>query len=316
MASNLHHKADQFRAKLIQDIKEDRCHGASELARRALDGLAEYSQLLESHSANEMSSGLIQLAQDLQKTRPSMAPINNLMQLWLDSFSQSHYTSQLSVASYAQKTAQRLKWQSQQAVAAIAQYSTDLIRDRWTVMTHSNSASVRACYEVLSTKNIEAIVTESRPGLEGKQLAKAISSLGITTHYITDAQIGLFVPHADVVMVGADTVLADGSVVNKSGTYLLALAAKANRVPFYVCCESFKLSDLLANTIQLERKATDELNPPYSALISAHNIYFDITPARLITSYITEFGPRLTMSKMSDLAPNLKKKSSHNAYRI
>ena len=72
--------------------------------------------------------------------------------------------------------------------------------------------------------------------------------------YITDAQGGLF-DQADAVLVGADALLADGTLVNKAGTYLLALAAKDQNVPFWVCAESFKCTTTPADAFALEERS-------------------------------------------------------------
>jgi methylthioribose-1-phosphate isomerase len=110
-----------------------------------------------------------------------------------------------------------------------------------------------------------------------------------------------------MVLVGADRVTANGDVCNKIGTYLKALAAKDNGVPFYVGLPSptidFSLSDGIAE-IPIEQRATDEvatvsgrtadgrietvrLVPEASAVA---NYGFDVTPARLVTGLITERG--------------------------
>ena len=100
--------------------------------------------------------------------------------------------------------------------------------------------------------------------------------------------MGLFLGQADLVLVGADTILADGGVVNKAGTYLLALAAKASDAPFHVCCEGFKFSR--KHTVRLEEMDPSELNAPKMPNLSVRNTYFDLTPADLISAWITEQG--------------------------
>ena len=66
--------------------------------------------------------------------------------------------------------------------------------------------------------------------------AQTLAAAGMRVTLLTDAEAGLFIPECAAVVVGADSILADGAVVNKAGTYLLALAAHANRpqrVPFW-----------------------------------------------------------------------------------
>ncbi|MGZ3320543.1 MAG: S-methyl-5-thioribose-1-phosphate isomerase, partial [Xanthobacteraceae bacterium] len=111
----------------------------------------------------------------------------------------------------------------------------------------------------------------------------------------------------DMVIVGTDRVTADGDVCNKIGTYLKALAAKDNGVPFYVGLPSptidFSVSDGLAE-IPIEQRSADEVAtvtgrtadgrvetvrivPEGSAVA---NYGFDVTPARLVTGLVTERG--------------------------
>jgi methylthioribose-1-phosphate isomerase len=110
----------------------------------------------------------------------------------------------------------------------------------------------------------------------------------------------------DVAIVGADRVTRNGDVANKIGTYLKALAAKDNNVPFYVALPSTTIDWTLAsgNMIPIEERsesevttmtgrlpdgkvATVEITPPGSRAV---NPGFDVTPARLVTGFVTEEG--------------------------
>jgi methylthioribose-1-phosphate isomerase len=111
----------------------------------------------------------------------------------------------------------------------------------------------------------------------------------------------------DMALVGADRVTANGDVCNKIGTYLKALAAKDNGVPFYVGLPSptidFSVADGLAE-IPIEQRGADEVATVTGRTASGHletvrivpegsavaNYGFDVTPARLITGLITERG--------------------------
>jgi methylthioribose-1-phosphate isomerase len=111
----------------------------------------------------------------------------------------------------------------------------------------------------------------------------------------------------DIAIVGADRVAANGDVCNKIGTYLKALAAKDNGVPFYVALPSptidFSVSDGLAE-IPIEQRAPEEVATMTGRTTDGRietvkvvpdgspvaNYGFDVTPARLITGLITERG--------------------------
>ncbi len=162
-------------------------------------------------------------------------------------------------------------------------------------MTHSVSSTVLETCRLLKDRGLRMIVTESRPLEEGRRLVERLSAWNVPTTYITDAQMGLFVARADGVLVGADSLLADGSAINKVGTALLALAARECGVPFYVCCESFKRRDADDPPPELEEMSPAELNAPNWPGVTVRNVYFDITPARLMTAWISEDGRERTV---------------------
>jgi translation initiation factor 2B subunit (eIF-2B alpha/beta/delta family) len=106
---------------------------------------------------------------------------------------------------------------------------------------------------------------------------------------VTDAQLGLTIPAADLVLVGADSILSDLGVVNKTGTYLAALVARAHRRPFYVAADTFKIQATVdSRTCVLESKPGREVWPRHAQ--SSDNVYFDITPGHLVSGFVTESG--------------------------
>jgi methylthioribose-1-phosphate isomerase len=153
-------------------------------------------------------------------------------------------------------------------------------------------------------------VDETRPRNQGAALtAWELGQHGVPHTVIADNTGGHLMQHGmiDAVIVGADRVTANGDVCNKIGTYLKALAAKDNGVPFYVALPSptidFSVSDGVTE-IPIEERAADEVAtmtgrtadgrietvrivPDGSAVA---NYGFDVTPARLVTGLITERG--------------------------
>jgi ribose 1,5-bisphosphate isomerase len=181
---------------------------------------------------------------------------------------------------------------SRQAVEQVAARTAAEIGPGKTLITHSLSATVVAVFRRLADQGVRAIVSESRPLNEGCHLVGILSGLGVPTRLITDAQIGLCVSDADLALVGADSLLPDGSLVNKVGTYLLALAARDRGVPFWVCSESLKQRDETLPALKLERMDPAELGAPDLPGVQIDNVYFDVTPARLISAWFDEEGVR------------------------
>src|SRR5262249_18763280 len=134
-----------------------------------------------------------------------------------------------------------------------------------------------------------AIVGESRPGGEGVETARALAASGWGVTLVSDAACGVLLGEAAVVIVGADSVRADGSLVNKVGTYPLALLAREAGIVVYVVCESCKIA-APGFPLVLEEMNPRELLPEPILGVTARNVYFDHTPSQLITGVVTERG--------------------------
>jgi ribose 1,5-bisphosphate isomerase len=277
---------------VLAEIRDDRTHGASELARRCLRILAEAARGQSTDSVAELREQLLALNAELARTRPSMAPIQNLLRRWRETLTFDEGADLPGTRRKAVAWAETLIAESRQAVTDCAVRAAELLGPGQTVMTHSLSSTVVEVCRRLKGQGLRMIVTESRPLAEGRRLAEQLSTWGVPTTFITDAQMGLFVAEADAVLVGADSVLVDGAVANKAGTYLLALAARDRGIPFYVCCESFKWRSTEQPPPELEEMASAELETPDWAGVTVRNIYFDLTPARLVSAWIDETGVR------------------------
>jgi len=274
----------------LAELTADREHGASELARRCLDTLSRSARNAPAADSGELVELLKRRCDALTGSRPSMAPIRNLLAEWrLDLVFESNLSLQ-ALRTAAGNAADALIFRSGQALGRAVAHAVEHIGDGKRIITHSLSSTVLDVFEQLKDRNVQAVITESRPLNEGYLLASRLAEWEIPAELITEAQMGLAVSRADLALVGADTLLPDGSLVNKAGTYLLALAARDKGMPFCVCCESFKRSRAESGEIGLEEMDTAELSAPDLRGIRIRNVYFDITPARLISCWIDENG--------------------------
>lgn len=187
-----------------------------------------------------------------------------------------------------------------------------LIADGDTVLHHCNTGAlatvdwgtalgvIRMAHE--QGKRIHVLVDETRPRLQGARLtAWELEQYGISYEIIVDGAAGhmLRTGQAQKVFFGADRVAANGDVANKIGTYMLALAAHANGVPVYPVVPTSTIDLSLPDGDQIpieERPAGEVLDlqvsgervPPKGA--KARNPAFDVTPASLVTAWVTEKG--------------------------
>ncbi len=146
------------------------------------------------------------------------------------------------------------------------------------------------------------LVDETRPRLQGARLtAWELDQYGIEYVIIADSAAGRMLQQRQVnaVLVGADRVAANGDVANKIGTYMLALAAFDNKVPFYcvVPASTIDLSTPDGASIPIEERDPEEvLDLSFQGQRAAPsgsralNPAFDVTPARLVSAFVTEFG--------------------------
>lgn len=151
-------------------------------------------------------------------------------------------------------------------------------------------------------KRIHVLVDETRPRLQGARLtAWELEQYGIPYEIITDNMAGHFLRsgEAQKCFVGSDRTAANGDVANKIGTYMLALAAFDNGVPFYpvVPTSTIDLSLAHGGLIPIEERDPAEVlglqfqgERVTPAGAHARNIAFDVTPARLVTAIVTENG--------------------------
>lgn len=149
-------------------------------------------------------------------------------------------------------------------------------------------------------RKVFVFVDETRPRLQGARLtAWELQQLGIPFKVIVDGASGFVMKRfrIDAVVVGCDRVAANGDTANKVGTYNLALAARAHKIPFYVACptSTIDLNISHGDLIPIEERTAEEIThiegipicPPET---SVFNPAFDVTPAEYITAIITENG--------------------------
>jgi methylthioribose-1-phosphate isomerase len=143
---------------------------------------------------------------------------------------------------------------------------------------------------------VRVLADETRPLLQGRRLtAWELSRAGIPVTLLVDGAAAAVLgrKEADLVIVGADRVVANGDTANKIGTYAVALAAREAGVPFYVAApvSTFDLNIATGAGIPVEERSPEEvLEPGLPEGVSAVNPAFDVTPARFITGWITDRG--------------------------
>lgn len=208
------------------------------------------------------------------------------------------------------REAQRIADEDVERNRALGAHGAELISDGARVLTHCNAGAlacvgygtavgvVRAAHEWGT--DVSVWVDETRPVLQGSRLtAWELDRLGIPYTLIADvAAASLMAEGAvDSVIVGADRVAANGDVANKVGTYGLAVLARHHGIPFYVAAptSTFDASTASGEAMVIEQRDPSEVTHVAGrrlapAAARAANPAFDVTPAALVTAYVTEEG--------------------------
>ena len=304
-------------------IRDMAVRGAPAIGAAAAFALALAGSLSPASDAVSLQTELRRAADKLRACRPTAVNLGWAIDRMLRAASQAAPEGPEAIRRRVSLEAQRLADEDVEINRRLSQHGSALVRDGDTVIHHCNTGALAAvdygtALGILRTaheqgKRLHVLVDETRPRLQGARLtAWELDQYGISHEIITDGAAGHFLRSCQVasVFVGADRVAANGDIANKIGTYMLALAAKDNAVPFYSAVPTSTIDLGLASGDQIpieERDPAEVLDlqhagrPIAPAGSRARNPAFDITPHRLVTAIVTEvgilhppFGPALT----------------------
>jgi ribose 1,5-bisphosphate isomerase len=242
-------------AETVEQLRSDRTHGGSWMARRAVEALLEVTAQPASSTA-ELLERLLDAGRELATARPDMGAIVHAVgRLVASAHTASHLVPD-DLQRLVSEEANALIAGRDRAAASIAVHLAPSLRDAL-VLTHSASATVREA--VLHTRPARLFCTASAPFEEGRRLAEDLRTEGLDVELVEDKDVDRAVETASLVLVGADTIYEDGSIKNKIGTRALAEAAQRKGVRTVVACELLKLAPLPPPTVEDEPELRDTI---------------------------------------------------------
>ena len=300
-------------------IKDMTVRGAPLIGVTAAYGI--YLAICHFRDDEPLSEFIIRHGRLMETARPTAVNLSYAVHAMLDSLSVINDASEAREIAF--KTAGRLKEQEIDFCNRIGEHGLTIIKEisekkngePVNILTHCNAGWL-ACIDwgtalapVYKAHRkgiaVHIWVDETRPRNQGSKLtAYELQQEGVPHTVIPDNTGGHLMQHGmvDMVLVGSDRTTRKGDVCNKTGTYLKALAASDNNIPFYAALPSssidMNISDGL-NEIPIEERSADEVKfmegkggkvqvVPDNSPVA--NYGFDVTPARLITGLITEKG--------------------------
>jgi ribose 1,5-bisphosphate isomerase len=258
-------------AERVYELRADRRHGASWMARRAVEALVEEAQV-EAESGEALLERLAAAGRELSSSRPEVGAVRSALGRLLGAAQTYAHLAPEELARLVAEEGNGLVAARERAAASIAIQLRPRLEDAF-VLTHSASATVREA--LLRTPPALVLCTVSSPQEEGRGLADELSAAGLAVELVPDEEAVAAVERSTLVLVGADTVFRDGSVCNKIGTLPLAEEAERVGVPFVVAAEALKLVPADPAATPLDEEAAT---------------LFDVTPPQLVDEIATEEG--------------------------
>jgi translation initiation factor 2B subunit (eIF-2B alpha/beta/delta family) len=260
-------------AARVYELRRERRHGASWMARRGLEALVETARGSDAASADELFRTLRGAGRELALARPEVGAVAGALGRVLGAARRSLHLDVDDLRRLVEDEAEALLAARDRAAASIAIQLRERLTDAF-VLTHSASATVREA--LLHTPPERVVCTVSAPNEEGRAFAAELEEAGLPVELVEDAEAPAALDTCSVFLVGADTVFSDGSVYNKIGTRPLAERATELSVPTVVAAEVIKLAPLAAaDAPTLEQEAAE---------------LFDLTPGPFVDSIVTEEG--------------------------
>jgi translation initiation factor 2B subunit (eIF-2B alpha/beta/delta family) len=263
-------------APTVEELRSDRNHGASWMARRAVETLLEVSEQ-PFDTSDTLLEALISAGRQLSESRPGVGAIAGASGRVLAAASAHRHLDVDELRKLIGEEGNAILDGRVRAAASIAIQLQERLKDS-VVLTHSASGTVREA--LVHTPPTRAICTVSEPVNEGRAFAEELRGEGLNVDLVEDADAPAALDDATLFLVGADTVFRDGTLNNKIGTTALAEAAAARDIPTVVACEIIKLAPI-------EAASAPEPNEAERAL-------FELTPPELLSEIVTEEGPTPT----------------------
>lgn len=304
-------KVAEHVTNLIQPIKDDLLSGAAEIALRAI---TVFQSVLSGDqiSPEQVKSNLTYTAKSLIDAQPAMAPL-------------FHLGNDVLLAIENAQTVEEIRNRTDSALAkfekmlcasasTIADIAYDLIDPGELIFAYSFSSTVVSALLNARARGrfFRVVCTEARPSMEGRKLASRLASGGIEVIHTFDNAMGLVLGNCSAAFMGCDCIARPG-VVNKVGSWMLAVACRELNVPLYALSgtEKFVTDERLFEFEKHERPGVEVWdNTPKG--VAVLNQQFDLVPFNLLTGLVTEKG----ILKESDIEPYVSNFSVHRSLTL
>lgn len=272
--------------------QENRASGAGRAARGFLDALERFLTTDRAPDAPAARAALLALLREGQAQQPSSALVHQLSAraLSVADTSVARGDRAADLRQYVLESCAAERRDLEKAVEDAARMAAQLVtaREPWIATLSASEGVLRAIRELAAAgRKPRVILAESRPGLEGRDAARALADAGIETWLVADAALPLLLSQASALWLGADAVTEHG-VVNKIGSYTAALAAREHGVPAYAIAVRKKLMPGETAALGIREMPPAEIWEAAPAGVRPRNVYFEMVPISLLRGVVVE----------------------------
>jgi len=283
--------------RIFQDIKSLKIQGATAVAKSIILALMDYEFKNKAKNLKIWQKNFKKAADYLLSARPTEPMAQNGVKFIFSELKLAKPKNIEQAKNYLKKAANDFLILMEDAAKIIIPIGQTVIKNNDRVLTHCHSWLVEQILVAAKKSNKKFYVfnTETRPRFQGHITAKNLLKAGVKTTMVSDSSAGFLISKysgqelmIDKIILGADAILKNGSVINKIGSYSIAAAAQHESIPVYIAAPLLKFYP--KSWIKIERRSPKEIWPDAPKKLKIINFAFDLIPADLITGIICEFG--------------------------
>lgn len=278
----------------MSGFSNDRSSGSSAVAEQFLAALERWLGQDRSPSAPALRDALFPWLRGAQAGQPSMALVHQMAAraLAVAESGAALPDSPLDLRESLLRSCDAERADLAEATRNAARIAVELVPESDAfIATLSHSGAVFEALRQLHEKGRRprVLLAESRPGLEGREMAARLAALGIPVWLVADGALAMLLQSATAVWIGADAVTEHG-VLNKVGSYVTALAAREHGVPVHAIAVRKKLIPAGTAALAITEMPASELwdSPPEN--VRPRNVYFEMVPHALLRGVVVEDG--------------------------
>jgi len=301
--------------KIYHDIKAIKIQGATAVALSVAAALQKYAKVCSAKGSREFIWQIEKAGYYLSQARQTEPMADNVVEFLVYHLKENKHLDLPNLKKYLISLIAEFFTLINEAEQQIIKNGVSLIKNKENILTHCHATTViKILVEAKKQgKKFKVFSTETRPLFQGRKTASDLIKAKIKDTMLVDSSVfsvlfGQTKVKINKLIIGCDAISADGSCVNKIGSFGLALAAHTRKIPLYVATQALKINEDAKNlsAIKIEKRSAKEVWEEAPKNLQIYNFAFDKIPAKYITGYITELGilkPKQLFAKIKSSYP-------------